>query len=66
MTEYGDGFALTTIDPNDPDGTRDIVIQSIAVWSGFDILVVVEVAIISGRFAIEWIEKFTYESEASE
>ncbi len=51
VTEYGDG--LTTIDPQSPDETKDIVIRSISVADGEEIM--------SHSFSIEWTKKFTYE-----
>lgn len=65
VTEYGDGFALTTIDPNDAEETRGIVIKPVAVENGFDILVGGGVETMSRSFAIGWSKKFTYEPLAS-
>lgn len=59
VTEHGDGFMLTTINPQDRDETRDIVIKPVAVGSDFDILVGGEEEVMSGSFAIGWIRKFT-------
>src|SRR3978361_20918 len=39
ITEYGDGFALTTIDRDDDVETRDIVIKSVPVGNVFHLLV---------------------------
>jgi heptaprenylglyceryl phosphate synthase len=66
MTELGDGFMLTTIDPNDPEETRDIVIQSAAATHDFDILVGGEDEIMSRRLPIGWSNKFTFEPQAPE
>ena len=66
VTEHGDGFMLTTIDPQDADETRDIVIKSVGVANDFDILVGGEETIMSGSFGIGWSKwKFTYEPRTS-
>ncbi len=66
VTEYGDGFMLTTIDPQDADETRDIVIKPVAVADNFDILVGGEESIMSNSFTIGRSKgKYTYEPQAS-
>jgi hypothetical protein len=65
ITEYGDGFALTTIDLDDDLQTRDIVIKSVPVGSVFDILVGGSAETMAQSFTIGWSNKFTYEPLAS-
>ena len=65
IKEYDDGFMLTTIDPDDREETRNIVIKSVAVTSDFDILVGGDEATMSRSFAIGWSKKFTCEPQAS-
>ncbi|WP_158810109.1 hypothetical protein [Beijerinckia sp. L45] len=65
ITEYGDGFALTTIDPDDGVETRDIVIKAVPVGNVFDILVGGGAETMAQSFTIGWSKKFTYEPLAS-
>ena len=65
VTEHGDGFMLTTIDPLDADDTRGIVIKPVAVVNDLDILVGGEDSIMSGSFTIGFSKKFTYEPRTS-
>lgn len=66
VTEHGDGFTLTTIDPADAKETKGIVLKSVAVADGLHILVGGDESIMSGSFIIGWSKwKFTYEPKAS-
>ena len=62
IVEYGDGFMLTSINPQDAEETRDIVIKSVALAPGADILVGGDAETMSRNFGIGWSKwKFTYE-----
>ena len=64
VTEHGDGFTLTTIDPADAKETKSIVLKSVAVTDDINILVGGDESIMSGRFTISWSKwKFTYEPD---
>jgi hypothetical protein len=65
ITEYGDGFALTTIDPDDGMETRDIVIKAVPVGNIFDILVGGDAETMAQSFTIGWSKTFTYEPLAA-
>ena len=52
VTEHGDGFSLTTIDPEDPREMGGHTIKRVAIAEGFDILVTVYESIMSGDFTI--------------
>ena len=61
ITEYGGAFTLTTIDPDDPQETKGIVIKWVAVASDCNILVGSGEETMARRFAIGWANKFTFE-----
>ena len=61
VLEHGDGFTLTSIDPNSPTETKDIVVRSVLVTNDFNILVGGKPSMMSRDFSIGWSKKFTYE-----
>ena len=54
VIDHGDGFMLTTIDPDDVDETEGIVLRSVPVSAGLHILVGGNNAIMSDNFTIGW------------
>ena len=61
VTEHGDGFMLTAIDPRNADETGAIVIRPVVLADNLDILVGGDELTISRNFSIDWSKKFTYE-----
>ena len=62
VVDHGNGFMLATIDPEDAEETKGIVLESVAVAGGLDILVGASPSVMSGSFTIGWSDwKFTYE-----
>ena len=56
VTEHGDGFSLPTIDPTDDMDMRDIVLTSVPVVDGLDMLVGSDAAMMADSILIGGVE----------